>query len=788
MSKNVIKGKNYRITILTQRLIRLEYSKSDKFEDRKTFRVVNRDFPEVDFTMDKEKGIAIDTGKLLLTYDEKEFSANSLMITVKQTGETWNFGMGHGNWDGNLLGTARTLDNADGAVDLEPGIFGRKGYAAFDDSKGVVVLDNGEIENRTEKCIDTYFFGYGNDYFGGLSDFYKLCGKTPLIPRYALGNWWSRYYRYTEDSYVELLDKFKEENIPLSVAVIDMDWHITEIDPKYGTGWTGFTWNEKLFPDYRRFLKTLHERKLATTLNLHPADGIRGFEKMYKSVAGRLGLNTEEEEPAEFDFGNKAFRKAYFDEVIHPYENDGVDFWWIDWQQGTGKTEKDVDPLILLNHYHYLDQENRNIRPMIFSRYAGIGSHRYPVGFSGDTKTTWKSLDYQPFFTSTASNVGYGWWSHDIGGHMLGDKNDERLLRWVQFGVFSPIMRLHSSCSDFANKEPWVLAEPYHGVIANFMRLRHAMIPYLYTENHRAFAEDKPLVRPMYYELPDVEEAYTVPTEYGFGNSLVVGAITRQMDEETRLASVNMVLPEGRSYDIFNGRIYQGTTRRKLYRGLGEIPVLLKEGAIVPMSENDTANGTDNPENIKLLIGAGKSGEYTMYEDDGISMAYRDGKYVTTRFEVSGMDGTLTVGVDPCVGDDSLIPSVRNYEICIYGVEPEDTDVLNCIKAAGGEISKISYDSARRILTVSIMNVRSAQGAKLEIQGLKLAQNDYRKLVFDILEKSWITMVVKDSIYNALMSKNTEDFLSCLKGADVSENLKDAIFEVFLLSEKHNIC
>lgn len=92
---------------------------------------------------------------------------------------------------------------------------------------------------------------------------------------------------------------------------------------------------------------------------------------------------------------------------------------------------------------------------MTFSRYAGPGSHRYPIGFSGDTHITWESLDFQPYFTTTATNIGYGWWSHDIGGHMLGYKDDELTARWTQYGIFSPIMRLHSSCSEFNGKEPW---------------------------------------------------------------------------------------------------------------------------------------------------------------------------------------------------------------------------------------------------------------------------------------------------------------------------------------------
>ena len=138
-----------------------------------------------------------------------------------------------------------------------------------------------------------------------------------------------------------------------------------------------------------------------------------------------------------------------FKYLHHPNERNGVDFWWIDWQQGSNSKIEGLDPLWMLNHYHYLDNKRNGKRGLILSRYAGIGSHRYPIGFSGDSVISWDSLDFQPYFTANASNVGYGWWSHDIGGHMNGIKDDELATRWVQFGVFSPIM----SCLLYTSKD-----------------------------------------------------------------------------------------------------------------------------------------------------------------------------------------------------------------------------------------------------------------------------------------------------------------------------------------------
>lgn len=179
------------------------------------------------------------------------------------------------------------------------------------------------LSQEKKGVSDLYFFGYGHDYKQALNDFYRLCGKTPMLPRYALGNWWSRYYKYSEESYMELMDKFDEKNIPFTVAVIDMDWHQVDVDPKYGSGWTGYTWNKKLFPDPKRFLGKLHDRGMHTTLNVHPADGVQGCEEMYVDMAKEMGVDYENEDPVVCDPASPKFMDAYFKYLHHPRELKG---------------------------------------------------------------------------------------------------------------------------------------------------------------------------------------------------------------------------------------------------------------------------------------------------------------------------------------------------------------------------------------------------------------------------------------------------------------------------------
>ncbi|MCR5500647.1 MAG: glycoside hydrolase family 31 protein [Acetatifactor sp.] len=770
----MITGTAYRITTLTDRMIRLEYNKDGKFVDECTQLVANRDFPECPCKILREKdGLRIDTGKLVICYDEKPFASGGLSIEVKSTGAVWHYGKTYASNDKNFRGTGRTLDGADGGIWLEKGLFGGLGYGVLDDSTSPILL-NGEFQKREKGGLDLYFFGYGKDYREGLKDFMRLAGSVPLLPRYALGNWWSRYHRYTEEEYTDLLDRFEEEKIPLSVAVIDMDWHLTKVDPKYGSGWTGYTWDPECFPDPERFLKGLKDRGLAVTLNLHPADGIRPFESMYGKVAARMGKDPKKEETIPFDFEDHKFRETYFTEIMHPMEEMGVDFWWIDWQQGTGEEEGKPDPLLLLNHHHFEDRKKSGGRAMIFSRYAGPGSHRYPVGFSGDTIMSWKSLEYQPYFTFTAANIGYGWWSHDIGGHMMGSKDEERLIRWIQFGVFSPIMRLHSSNSPFFNKEPWTLKEPYRRICGEFMRLRHRLIPYLYTMNELCHREGRVLCEPMYYAFPEEPLAYEVKGEYTFGTELIVGSVTSKIDPELRKAQVYMYVPKGRWYDLFSGRIYQKEGGRRLYRGIGEIPVLLKAGGVLPLQV------LQDPKALQILLGYGASGTFTLYEDDGVTTAYEEGHAVTTKMELEqGKKGTMHFRIEPAEGDLSLIPAQRSYEICLYGVSVTPDTKAEIRIGKKKQPAELMVDEKRHVVTVKLPETVVTRPAEILWTGLVTAENDMIPEVFGIMDDAYCETGLKERVYDHVcLAEGKEEFRNWLREADIPPVFREALQEV----------
>ena len=756
----MVRGDKWRITVLTDRLLRLEYDETGRFTDSATLTVLCRDMPVPAFTVEKPAdGVTvINTGRLRLFYDGQRFSPEGLRVEMSEPVHGFAYCWRYGDVVRDLGGTARTLDGADGRIPLDSGLMSADGFTVLDDSHTALITPDLWVEPRPEGGQDLYFFGYGHDYLGCLRDFYRLSGRVPLLPRFALGNWWSRYHVYSEQTYLELMERFRAHGIPLSVAVVDMDWHLTDLPPHCGSGWTGYTWNRTLFPDPERFLRQLHDRGLKVTLNVHPSEGVGAHEQVYPRMAEALGRDPADRERIPFEAADQTYMDAYFKVLHHPLEEQGVDFWWVDWQQGTRSGVPGIDPLWILDHLHFLDSGRDGRWPMTFSRYAGVGSHRYPIGFSGDSYITWQSLDFQPYFTATASNVGYTWWSHDIGGHQGGCRDDELAARWVQLGAFSPIMRLHSTANAFAGKEPWNFGPAAERTMTAFMRLRRKLVPYLYSMNYLTHREDLPLVRPMYYES-DCPEAYAVPNEYRFGTKMIVCPITVPADRQTQMGRFDAWLPAGEYYDFFSGRRYTGGRRLQLHRGLDTIPVLVPAGAVIPLDADAESNGVENPGVVELRVWPGADGSFDMYEDSGVYGAEPD----VTHFDFSwGETSRLTAAVS---GDGSCIPAGRRFRVYVTGVERPDF-----VSADGW-----SYDAPTHTLRFELAAGREGFAAEF---AAALACPEPEREVFDILNRAQIAYELKTKIYEAVQrGPDLVHALAVLTALDLPPALFGAVTE-----------
>ena len=465
------------------------------------------------------------------------------------------------------------------------------------------------------------------------------------------------------------MQEFKEHEVPLSVCIVDMDWHLTETG-NTSTGWTGYTWNRELFPNPEGFIEELHKLGLKTALNLHPAEGIHPHEERYPAFAEFLGVDPDSNDPIHFDIADPKFAQGYFDILHHPLEEQGVDFWWIDWQQGELSSLPGLDPLGWLNHLHFYDLGRDGVkRPFIFSRWGGLGNHRYPIGFSGDTVIGWEALDFQPGFTSTAANVGYGWWSHDIGGHMGGIEDDELYARWVQYGVFSPIFRLHCTNNPFHERRPWGRGPAAEEAASRAMRLRHALIPYIYTMSWRNYQTGLPLITPLYYTDPNEDTfTFTAYNTYWFGSELLAAPFTKPASAETGFSRQTVWLPEGDWFDFFTGECIHGAGWHTLYGTLDDIPAFAKAGAIVPLASQVGWGGIENPDTLELYIFPGADNVFELFEDDGETTSYQQGKYALTKMAQTWDDDSLTFTLSPAAGEMELIPEVRTYILKFRGI------------------------------------------------------------------------------------------------------------------------
>lgn len=652
----VVHGES-RFTVLTPRLIRIEWAPDAAFDDRPSYAFPTRRGPAPAFHLAVNGDeLTLDTGALRLSRSglAGPHSADNLRVELGPNGVQWSPGAADPH---NLRGARRTLDGCRGEAALDPGILSRSGWALHDDSNLVRFDPNtGWVQPAAPvPRQDWYFFGYGHDFKGALAEYARFGGAVPMIPRWLLGAWWSRFWPYSDHDVRRLIAEFAEHDFPLDVFVIDMDWHLP--------GWTGYTWNRALFPDPQATLAWIHRQGLHTTLNLHPADGVGPHEEAYPAFAAALGVEPGEAIP--FRSGDPAFARHYFELLHHPLEDQGVDFWWMDWQQGRNSEIAGLDPLPWLNHLHYQDMRRRpDRRPFVFSRWGGLGNHRYPIGFSGDTYATWEALRFQPYFTATAANVLYGWWSHDIGGH-FDISEPELYARWVQAGALSPILRLHSTNDPAAERRPWAFPPPARDVARAAFKARYELLPYLYTLARVHADEALAPARPLYYEWPDAEAAYVAREQYLLGDQLLVAPILRPADPASGLAPADVWVPPGEWVERATGELLRGPTWVRLAGDLHAMPQLVRAGGILPVAPESSRSHQQPHDRLMLAVYPGESGALRYYEDAGEGEEYRSGQFewtpVTARTMADGRRRMVIVG--PVEGRCPALPENRAYTV-----------------------------------------------------------------------------------------------------------------------------
>ncbi len=733
--KSIIKGEKYRITVLTERLIRLEYSLDGNFEDGKTEIITNRNLPPVKFDLKQDNNILIiQTNYFKLTYlKEKSFDAgkvnpaNNLKVELLNTDKFWyhnhpeirNFKIPSGNLAEEITASK--------------GLYSEDGIASIDDSKSYIFKEGKIYKN--ENRIDTYLFMYNNDFEKALEDYYKVTGYPALLPRYALGNWWSRNIDYNDLTLKQLVDTFEQEEIPLSIVLLNKNWHT-----RYQNLDTGFTFNGNYFKNPKAMINYLHQKNIHLGLNINPLDGFYSVDPVYQEVKKYL---QEEKDHIPFNVLNPNLIDIYFKMYIHPLDDLGVDFFHLD----------TINPNSLLTHYHFEDMKRDfKRRPFILSNGNVKAPHRYPATYSGKTSVNWSTIKKIPFYNNNSFNNGSQFLANDTGGYYKGTEDSELYIRWIQLGVFSPILKLNAEKGKYYKREPWRWDIKTYTIVKDYLKLRHKLIPYIYSEAYKYHKFGTQIIKPLYYTNKEYYDDVLYRNEYYFGQSLFIAPITTQKDYVMDRVVHNFYLPKGMWYDFVTGKKFPGGQSYISFFKDQDYPVFAKQGAIIPLGYNENINDITPPKNMEINIFPGQSNTYTLFEDDGESDLYRKDFYLLTQIDYNYLPNNYSVIIRAVEGKSSIVPDERNYKIIFRNTKR--TDDVTVYSNRDSLPFKTYVDGPNFIVEVN--NVKTigqltinCKGKDIEIDAVRLVNEELETIISDLQ----ISTELKEKIDKVIFSK-----------------------------------
>ena len=756
--KAIVQGPKFRITVLSEQLIRLEYDENSIFEDRPTELALYRDFDLPQFKLEEDtKFVVINTKYFSLQYlkgkpfvGPKYAPEANLKINLVGTDRVWCFNhpeiRNYNSMVANLDNTENHYDKNANKISAEKvkkrieevfvkqkGLYSGDGFVSLDDSASLVMDEDGGFFKKDHKSIDTYVFFYKDDFQLCLKNYFRLTGEAPLIPRYALGVWWNRNKLYTQDDIKNLVNEFAKNQIPLSVLLLGDTWHLKD-KSNLNRFKTGYTFNPDYYSSPAGLTKFLHEKGIRFGLNIDPGEGIYPFEPHYDEIAAYLNMTEKQTIP--FNVFDKNLMYLYLNKLILPLSNIGVDFFWIDYYNDQDKfTNK------LLNYYHFNDYKKfPSQRPLLLSRISDVAPHRYPVHYSGETLVSWKTLATLPAYNASASNLGVSWWSHDVGGYKDGVEDAELYVRNVQLGTYSPIFRFASKYGRYYKREPWRWDVKTSSIVQDYCTMRHRLVPYLYSAAYQYYKNGKPLIQPLYYKYPAIYDEPLFKNEYYFGTELFIAPITSPKDNVMNRAVERIFIPEGTWFDFKRGKKFPGNKRYVMFFKDEDYPVFAQSGSIIPLADlSQNINLLTPPKTMEIHVFPGRSNSFDLYEDDGVTALYKEGYYILTKIEYNYMLNNYTLIIRPLEGKSGLIPDYRNYRIRFRNTR-QASDIIAYV---GQEKIACEHYVEESDFIVEIADVSTTQqltinckGRNIEIDAVPIINEDIDAIISDLQIKT----------------------------------------------------
>jgi hypothetical protein len=756
---SVVEDGPARFEVVTPSLIRLEYAADRRFEDRRTLTTDGRLRTSPRFRTRVRGGQRIiRTSRLTLRWrrGSEPFGARNLRVRIGGRVVRPRLGPNPAP----LGGWRRSLDHVDGPVPLHEGMLSGAGWYLLDDSETAVLTGDGFFATRPERegaYQDLYLFAYGRDYARGLRDLRALTGRAPLLPRKAFGVWFSRWWPYGEEDWRELLERFRSERVPLDTISVDTDFRCVHDEagaaiaaaavgaPGRPYSWNCWDWNYDLYPDPRRFFRWAGNQGLEVNLNVHPS--INDRDPLFPATQERAGgglipdddCRVPQADPQGlcmvFDWADRRQLDAYF--ALHePFERDGADFWWFDWCcDGSRADAPGLTPDTWINKQYFDRQRARGSRWPAFSRIGGshqegfggkvgtgaFAERRYTIHFTGDTCATWPLLAFASEFTAAAGSIGLPYVSHDIGTFFaesptgecgeasvflsprMNELSPEMYVRWVQLGAFQPLARLHSH---HGHRLPWEYPQRAGAIAADFLRLREALVPYLYTLARQARGTGLPMARALYLQWPNRGAAYEHATQYTLGRDVLVAPVTEPGDP----AEVTVWFPPGTWVDWFTGKRHRGPATRRLSVPLERMPVFVRAGGIVPAQRPVPTTPVRPPRALAITAHRGR-GQLTLYDDAGDGLGFERGRFTRTTIAQRRARGTTTLRLGRARGRFAGHPRRRAWDVSVVGVARP-----RAVTVAGRRTARWRYDAAERTVRVRTGRLPTSRSATIVIR------------------------------------------------------------------------
>lgn len=746
--ESVISGSNYRITVLTERLVRLEYHPEGLFNDLETELVRFRNFPKPEFAVQEDnKYLSIKTKYFSLSYTKgKSFDGGKLVpmsnlkVELVGTDKSWYYNHPEIKNTKDYKGNFFSLDGTEADLKAGKSLYSPDGFASINDSNTYLYDKNKKLYTRNGKGIDIYLFMYNKDFNLALKDYYKLTGYPALIPRYALGTWWSRDIDYTTKDIEELINNFEKYNIPLSVLLLDKGWHLYKYDNQEMK--SGFTFNKELINDPKGMIDYVHSKNIHIGLKIDPSDGIYPYDENYPEIAKAFGV--VDNKIIVFDPLNPIFLDSLYQIMISPLTRLGIDFYWNDTDCST-MNYQGFSLYSQLMFDRIINDDNQH--EMILARNPMLATHRYPVTYTGKALIGWDMVKKICRIQEQASNMGVVWTSTDVSGNYGGVEDEELYVRSIQQATFGPILRFNAPRGRYYRKEPWRWNAKTLEIVSRYLRLRHRLIPCLYSEAYDYHKNGNMFVRPLYYDYPWVYDDETYRDEYFFGQMLVA-PITKRKDMLMNRTEHRIYIPEGIWYDFITGKKFYGNKEYKAFYRDEDYPIFVKRGGIITLnSDAEKLNYTGNPEKLEIQIFPGESNTINMYED----LNDVDSKYLITQIDYNYLPSNYTVIIRNIEGTGEAVPNKRSYKIRFRNTKQAENVVCYFNDS---QIKTISYvEDSDFIVEVSGVPTMgqltlNCKGKDIEIDAIRFINDDIDNILLDLP----INTVLKEQISSIMFS------------------------------------